>query len=902
LGLAAAAARAILGAMLSRMQFSGVWRDYQRHVLDEMADHLADGRLHVVAAPGAGKTVLGLEIVRRLGRRALVFAPTVAIRDQWGQRLAPLFLAEPPSSEEISHELSDPRQLTLATYQALDGFRRADAVDRFVQDLNADGPITLVLDEAHHLRREWQTSIERLARSLTDVRIVALTATPPYDASFAEWSRYESVCGPIDLEIGTPELVRNRDLCPHQDHVILSEPTADALQLLDARRRAIMQLQRDLWADAALLDALEGHPWLRAPGDHVEAILEAPGVLSAVLVLLAGAGRKLPAAPLRLLGVSPRRIPRPSFRWLERFLDGVMVTHVATFDLGRARMKALGDRLHRNGLIEGGRVRLCETRSTFQLMASNLAKLDSIAEIARAEDRSLGEGLRMVVLSDHIRAGDLPPTADAEFRPSKLGVVPIFEHLRRSGVAGGSVGVLTGTLVILPRAALAPLDALVARRGLDPTAIRAVGIAACPGYARIELAGPGAGRLVPLVTDLFMQGDVRILVGTQSLLGEGWDAPALNSLVLASNMASFMLSNQMRGRAVRVDPDNPEKVANIWHLATVEPRSRGVVAEASDWLNWGDLNDEDAAGVSEMALLRRRFRAFEGISRGDSSLIESGLGRLGLDPAADVGLANQQTFEAAADRPAIARRWSQSLGAGGARARVRETAAPNYAPRQLAWSDTIRAVVWSGLSAAAFDGFDALQGVDPNGGLGVIGMAVAGAAFLAGLPALIKAARLIWRNGSVEGSLAQVGTVILRALLHAGLASESDVRDGHFEVHASVDGRKDVVLRGVSRSTERQVMQAITEVLGPVQNARYLLVRRSRLGWRTRTDYHPVPAALAARKDCAERFARLWTQRVGASRLVYTRTPEGRRVLLRARAKSLAAAFQRSVERRSAWL
>src|SRR5690606_14714251 len=93
------------GAMLGAMQFKGVWRDYQAQVLQEMEPRLADGRLHVVAAPGAGKTVLGLELVRRLARPALIFAPTVAIRDQWAQRLCPLFLDAPPGAEHVSHDL-----------------------------------------------------------------------------------------------------------------------------------------------------------------------------------------------------------------------------------------------------------------------------------------------------------------------------------------------------------------------------------------------------------------------------------------------------------------------------------------------------------------------------------------------------------------------------------------------------------------------------------------------------------------------------------------------------------------------------------------------------------------------------------------------------------------------------
>lgn len=885
--------------MLSRMQFRGVWRDYQARVLAEMDDHLVNGRLHIVAAPGAGKTILGLEIIRRLGRPTVVFAPTVAIRDQWAERVGSMFLDAPPSAEDLSHHLTDPRALTLVTYQALDAFRRSDDIDSLVQDLNAAGPITLVLDEAHHLRREWWTSIKQLAASLADVRIVALTATPPYDASFAEWTRYESLCGPIDLEVGIPELVRNGDLCPHQDHVILSAPTTDALTLLDERRRAIWGLQRDLWSDEDLLDEIERHPWLRRPEDHVEAILEAPEMLSSALVLLAAAGRRPPPAALKLLGVSRRDLPTPSLFWLERFLDGVAGGHAGPFRLTDGRLKVVRDQLHRLGLIEGGRVRLRETRPIFQMMASNLAKLESVAEIARAEHGALGSGLRMVVLSDHIRSSELPADAQAEFRPSKLGVIPIFEHLRRTGPAPDVMGVLTGTLVIIPRAALPRLRELAATQGIDPAAVRSFDLPACPGHVRIELGG---ARLVRLVTTLFTGGSIQILVGTQSLLGEGWDAPALNSLVLASNTASFMLSNQMRGRAIRVEANNPAKVANIWHLATLEPPVQGVVAEVVDLVNWGHLRDEAPAGLSDGALLSRRFRAFEGISNGASTLIESGIGRLGLDFTQDLGLANDRAFAAAADRQDTARRWSESLGAGGGRARVRETAAPNYAPQRLAWSDTLRALVWSALSAGAFAISDVVQDLDGTEAAGALGMLAASAAALASLPGLAKAARLAWRNGSVEGSLEQVGMVVLLALVRAGLASEADGRDGRFEVKASLDGRRDIVLRGVSRSTERQVMQAIAEVLGPVQNARYILMRHSRLGWRTRTDYHPLPSALGARKDWAEGFAALWSARVGSSRLVYTRTPEGRRVLLRARAKSLAAGFQRSVDRRSAWL
>ena len=86
----------------------------------------------------------------------------------------------------------------------------------------------------------------------------------------------------------------------------------------------------------------------------------------------------------------------------------------------------------------------------------------------------------------------------------------------------------------------------------------------------------------------------------------------------------------MRGRAIRINPDDPNKVANIWHLATIEPETNGLIEAVSARFDWGALNDGGGAN-SDIGVISRRFKAFEGISNGTSELIESGLGRLALD-------------------------------------------------------------------------------------------------------------------------------------------------------------------------------------------------------------------------------------------------------------------------------
>src|SRR5580704_11746324 len=93
----------------AELAFCRPWRKYQARLLERLDEYLADGRLHVVAAPGSGKTVLGLEVIRRIDEPTLVLAPTITIRDQWVDRLVDLFL--PPGlgkPECVSTELKKP--------------------------------------------------------------------------------------------------------------------------------------------------------------------------------------------------------------------------------------------------------------------------------------------------------------------------------------------------------------------------------------------------------------------------------------------------------------------------------------------------------------------------------------------------------------------------------------------------------------------------------------------------------------------------------------------------------------------------------------------------------------------------------------------------------------------------
>ena len=89
-----------------------------------------------------------------------------------------------------------------------------------------------------------------------------------------------------------------------------------------------------------------------------------------------------------------------------------------------------------------------------------------------------------------------------------------------------------------------------------------------------------SGQWVAHVTGFFAAGGTRALVGTRGLLGEGWDAPAITTLVDLTTATTPTAVVQTRGRALRIDPANPGKVALLWSVVCVQ---EGHVAGANDW-------------------------------------------------------------------------------------------------------------------------------------------------------------------------------------------------------------------------------------------------------------------------------------------------------------------------------
>ena len=130
------------------LHFHGTWRTYQQRVLDRFDKYSDDKKIHVVAAPGSGKTTLGIELVRRLDSVALILAPTITIREQWADRIRESFL--PQGNDVLA--ASDPHPAAAASdplsSAAAPGMPSGSALPLLSQDLKNPGIITIATYQA----------------------------------------------------------------------------------------------------------------------------------------------------------------------------------------------------------------------------------------------------------------------------------------------------------------------------------------------------------------------------------------------------------------------------------------------------------------------------------------------------------------------------------------------------------------------------------------------------------------------------------------------------------------------------------------------------------------------------------------------------------------------------------
>lgn len=914
--------------MFESIKFIYPFREYQLRVLNEIEFHMRDGHVHVVAPPGSGKTVLGLEIMCRLGKPTLIFSPTRAIRDQWLDRFTNLFITESKANVNIDYVSTDIKNLNLVTsttYQALNSIfsdkydenqqvteldeeenvyiesievsasEQEKRVELFIAKLKKSGIKTLILDEAHHLRNEWWKALIAIKSEIKDLKIVALTATPPYDSEKTEWDKYIELCGKIDVEIYVAELVKNGDLCPHQDYLVLNHITNIEKSELEKIESNIKEYIGILAKDQAFIDILLSNPCINKPMENIDKILGNPSYYSSIVLFLNSIGYfESVKSVAKLIGID-----RSSMKFNASMLENMLQEYLFKdeYSKGLPHSKELITNFKRVGAIDNRTVNLTSPKKIENILRQSVGKYNSISNIVKSETEVIGQNLRMLILTDYIRKSVLLNENTNPESLGKLGVIPIFEYLRTTEIYGMKLAVLTGTIKIIHKDAIDMFMEIAKSEGIEN--ISTEYLKNDSNYVEILVTESLSKKIVAIVTKLFEEGGINILIGTSSLLGEGWDAPCINSLILASTVSSYMLSNQMRGRAIRSYKNDVNKVSNIWHLVSL-PVIDLSLQNIKNTIYENFFGENVVNYYYDIEKFERKSENIVGLNVKDE-LIENGIDRFELydsemalpNTKLKVEKYNNSTFTKSRDRESIKLVWKRAIDCA-KDADMQEII-------ELRNDEKVKVFTYGDVLGYFVQILSCVMGVaiilflnNLEIFYNILSLEISRTILIcvflyAFFVPTYNIIRIFVFAGDPKRIVKKVGRVVLNSLYYTG-GIKTDVDEIAIKCQKLYNGSINCHIKNATTYEKNLFADTMKEVFDSIDNPRYIIKKENGIFGDifTQIDYYSIPNIIGENKKYASYFYKEWIRHVSKGKLIYTRSIKGRQTLLKIRLKAVS--------------
>ena len=605
--------------------------------------------------------------------------------------------------------------------------------------------------------------------------------------------------------------------------------------------------------DENFINAIYNHKFIKSPYKYDEEILENPEYYSSMLVYLNSANKDVSKENVKVLGHNSK-IPNFDLSWFEILLKNVLVKDRKNYEYYEETLSNYEKKLNQIGAIEKKNISLVDNKSIQKYFVNSLGKLNSIIKIIDIEQKNLQQDLRMVVLTDYIRKEYL---TSEDIKIDKIGVLPIFKMVSNEK-PDLNVAVLTGSLFVIPKFITEDLCELCVKAGLETDKIKFSNFVINQNYVQLVMPEKMKNSVMNCISKLFELGKINLIVGTKSLLGEGWDEPCINSLILATFVGSFMLSNQMRGRAIRVN-DNPTKTANIWHLV--------CVCDSLD----GTANIEN----TDFNLLNRRFKSFTGVGY-DNPNVSSGIERIGnfVGPFSETKIDNYNSFmeKTSNDRQKMFEIWQNAVENKSDNMQMtEELQMEEVEPFKSEWLVSKNLIICIIIAVILFPIF-------------IIGIIPRFLTFLVEVGFIVYIVLKIRRIKKLSNP-AETVKVISEVLLEA-LVRNKQIKTQMSKIKVKTSNENSGVtawIEGANLQESNIFISNLTEIFSKTNNQRYILsTKRNNF-----TRFYNVPKLFSVNKTTAEFFTSIWMKKIGKVELIYTKNAEGRKELLKARMQNL---------------
>lgn len=559
------------------MKFNKTLYHFQNDVLKKFESEIdrGDKKIHIVAPPGSGKTIMWLEMISRINWNCLILVPNITLQDQWKDKIEKHFLEKHENIEElVSLSTSEIKKINIITYQALtqtwetddiimnkilnnwyddikENFTNYKEFEFYLDDLKEEnqklflktlskykkkqkklnnvesllsqkvwkyfeqlkefGIDVIVLDEAHHLTNWWSTVTYYLWNKLWKIFIIWLTATPPFENTDF-----------FILDDDYSYLLWEVDYYIPQPAVVKSwklAPYQDLVYFVEPADKLQKTLQK---FEDILIEFLE-----KNKTDISEIIYSY--LQNNFQKLLKEKWQKLTHYIKYLYNYSDKNLA--DYMIWDDIGSKINIEDLAKTIWKYVSIKSISNKkdyaevkkifFNLGYIWRGSNFYKFRTPIDMQLIYSK-SKIDWVEKILDAEIQTQGENMKCAIITDFLD----------ENEHNYLNCKYILKSLAHKYKKYNPILVSWQWNYRLS-----------------------------DSWELIELSK----NLIEITQDL-SNGDINILIGTRWILWEWWDCPELNTLIDLTWITAYMSVNQVRWRAIRLDLKNSKKTSNIYDI------------------------------------------------------------------------------------------------------------------------------------------------------------------------------------------------------------------------------------------------------------------------------------------------------------------------------------------------
>ena len=338
-----------------------------------------------------------------------------------------------------------------------------------------------------------------------------------------------------------------------------------------------------------------------------------------------------------------------------------------------------------------------------------------------------------------------------------------------------------------------------------------------------------------------------------------------------------MLSNQMRGRAIRIDKNNPNKVSNVWHLVTVEP----------DYV-FEDINDAECNASNnkinscDYDTLTRRFECFVGPCY-DVVGVENGIERLSIikPPFNKEGFdkINNKMIELSKDRSETSFIWKEALSTSTELNTVIEVPNDRKFPSISFYNISI-SLILMGLEGVILLAIFGNIFKNLKGGSYALLILLGVLSSIVLLTCLFCLLRMVISHISPKNSIKTLSICLLNVLKDLGQINEN------CQIKVKSYKNKEFVEVMIVNSSvhERNIFNdSFKELLAPIDSPKYVLIKRTLIKKYNYLYSLACPQLIGTKKGFVELLQRKLRFNTGKFETVYTKSDKGRKQLIKCR-------------------